>query len=127
MGNARSGNPWLRGVRQAVVLAVLMGASFSGYLLVLRLRGPAGAGRETKIPWDDWFPFNPAWTWAYLVPYPIGPVLARNNWRWAAPAFLAAGVVWLATLITRQHHLIDVVTGALLALLVALPFGKKTS
>ena len=47
--------------------------------------------------------------------------LVRDFPRWWAPSFGAAAVVWLATLYTRQHHVIDVVTGALLACVVALP------
>ena len=35
-------------------------------------------------------------------------------------AFGAALVVWLSTLFTAQHHLIDVATGVLLASFVAL-------
>ena len=38
--------------------------------------------------------------------------------RWWPITALGVGLVWFATLATRQHHLIDVVSGALLALTV---------
>jgi hypothetical protein len=44
--------------------------------------------------------------------------LARDYPRWKVAAFGGVVLVWLATLFTRQHHLIDVVTGILLALAV---------
>ena len=48
--------------------------------------------------------------WALIRDY-------RGGWPiW----FAFAAVVWAATLFTWQHHLIDVVTGALLATLMAL-------
>jgi membrane-associated phospholipid phosphatase len=46
--------------------------------------------------------------------------LMRDFPRWWAAAFGGVAVVWLATLLTRQHHLIDVATGALLAVAVVL-------
>jgi membrane-associated phospholipid phosphatase len=45
--------------------------------------------------------------------------LAFNYPRWWPAALAAAVLVWLATLYTRQHHLLDVVSGALLASLAA--------
>src|SRR5262245_28850049 len=39
--------------------------------------------------------------------------LCRDFPRWRAPAWLGVGIVWLATLLTRQHHLMDVLTGVL--------------
>jgi membrane-associated phospholipid phosphatase len=184
-----------RSLFQAVLLAAIMFGSLGLYLLVLKWRGPA-AGLITWIPLDEVFPFRPAWVWAYLLPYALGPVLfmlltpatfrwfvarglvivfvslavfivlptrtasrppapspeegltarlyqqmvaideppanaapslhvsltcllalalARDFPRWRAVAFLGAALVWLATLFTRQHHLLDVVTGVLLA------------
>ena len=44
--------------------------------------------------------------------------LFRDFPRWWPLTVIGVGSVWLATLYTRQHHLIDVVTGALLALMV---------
>src|SRR5690349_2233065 len=64
-----------RFVRQAVALAVLMFSSLGLYLVVLKWRGPAGKDNVTFVPWDEWFPFRPAWVWAYLIPYLIGPVV----------------------------------------------------
>jgi len=188
---------WKSYFRQSLELAVIMFASLGGYLTVLKWRGQA-ARWETWTPWDDWFPYQPAWVWVYLLPYLIGPLLIgflqRGTFLWyvrrglsvvvitlvifillptqtaarpgqhdltgftawiydkmieiddppanAAPSlhvsltFLLAmalwldfprwwpvilagvGLVWLATLLTRQHHLIDVVTGVALALAV---------
>jgi membrane-associated phospholipid phosphatase len=51
--------------------------------------------------------------------------LVRDFPRWWLPAFGGAVVVWLATLYTRQHHLIDVLTGALLACLVVLAWPSS--
>jgi len=44
----------------------------------------------------------------------------RDFPRWTWLAACAVVLVWLATLFTRQHHLIDVAGGILLALLVVL-------
>jgi membrane-associated phospholipid phosphatase len=41
--------------------------------------------------------------------------LVRDFPRWWLPSCLGVAIVWLSTLLTRQHHLIDVATGALLA------------
>jgi hypothetical protein len=51
--------------------------------------------------------------------------LIRDFPRWWLIAFGGAAVVWLATLFTWQHHLIDVATGILLAGLFALPVPWK--
>jgi hypothetical protein len=44
----------------------------------------------------------------------------RDFPRWAWLAAISVAFVWLATLFTRQHHLIDVASGILLALLIVL-------
>jgi hypothetical protein len=44
--------------------------------------------------------------------------LVRDFPRSWAAVFGGVGLVWLATLLTRQHHLVDVATGVLLTLLV---------
>ncbi len=50
--------------------------------------------------------------------------LSRDFPRWWLVIILCAGLVCVATLFTRQHHLIDVAGGALLALVVAWPWGR---
>jgi membrane-associated phospholipid phosphatase len=49
----------------------------------------------------------------------LGLALCRDFPKWWPATLLGVVLVWLATLFTRQHHLIDVVTGILLACLVA--------
>ena len=41
--------------------------------------------------------------------------------RWRIVSIVGILVVWLSTLLTHQHHLIDVVTGIAVAVLFALP------
>jgi membrane-associated phospholipid phosphatase len=41
--------------------------------------------------------------------------LVRDFPRWWPVSCAGVVLVWLATLLTRQHHLVDVLTGALLA------------
>lgn len=209
------------GGTQIVFLALFFGVSLSCYLLVLKIRGPAGESLKTWIEADRAFPFTPWWTWIYLIPYAVGPllvgILRRDAFIWyihratvvvvislvifvavptqtirplaedcpdreenaaklddgltsrlyrqmvaiddppanAAPslhvslscllalvlafdgprwwwAFLIAAVlICLSTLYTAQHHLIDVLTGAGLALVVAVTnfraFGKPSA
>src|SRR5436190_1727111 len=64
-----------RGIRQAVVLAVIMMSSLGGYLTVLCWRGHDGKDRVTHTAWDEFFPFLPGWVWVYLFPYVIGPIV----------------------------------------------------
>jgi hypothetical protein len=47
--------------------------------------------------------------------------LLRDFPRWRLVSIAGILVVWLSTLLTQQHHLIDVGTGIMLALLVTLP------
>jgi len=63
----QSQRTFLRFLFQAVLLAVMMMCSLSLYLLVLNWRGPA-ADVTTYIPLDEFFPFQPAWVWIYMVP-----------------------------------------------------------
>jgi membrane-associated phospholipid phosphatase len=51
-------------------------------------------------------------------------VLLRDFPRWRPVISGGLALVWLATLFTWQHHLIDVATGALLGLVASLPFPK---
>jgi hypothetical protein len=51
--------------------------------------------------------------------------LVRDFPRWWPVTMAGVGIVWLATLLTRQHHLIDVGTGVLLALVVALAWPSS--
>jgi hypothetical protein len=53
--------------------------------------------------------------WALCRDFPRG---------WPLTAGLI-GLVWLSTLFTRQHHLLDVATGVLLASLLALPIPSR--
>jgi membrane-associated phospholipid phosphatase len=202
MVTVKDAEPWTpaRGLRQAVLVAIIMFSSLGCYLAILKWRGGDGADHVTYIKaLDELFPFEPAWVWVYLIPYLIGPLaigaLSRETFWWfvrrglvvvaislvifiiyptqtkvreqpnlgdgptaqlyinmvtiddppanAAPSLhvsltcmlaLAlvrdfprwwplpiggAVVVWLATLYTRQHHVLDVVSGVLLALVVA--------
>jgi membrane-associated phospholipid phosphatase len=197
---------WTRGIRQAVVIAVVMFSSLGLYLVVLKWRGPAGRDHITYVEqWDEIFPFRPGWVWVYLIPYVIGPIgmgmlssdtfawyirhglvlvgvtltifiiyptqtrprpisdlsdgltaqlyhnmieideppanaapslhvsltcllawaLVREFPRWGFLGFGAAVVVWLATLYTRQHHMVDVLTGALMGSMLALPWPGR--
>jgi membrane-associated phospholipid phosphatase len=185
---------------QGVFLLLFFFTSLSAYLAVLKTRGWAGSERLTRTAWDDWFPFTPWWTWPYLLPYILGPIIAcllrRSTFDWfgrratvlvlvslavflvyptqtvrpdvsgfaddltmwvyrnmvevddppanAAPSLhvslatllalalyrerrqlwwasvALALVVWASTLYTHQHHVVDVVTGAGLAVVMAL-------
>jgi membrane-associated phospholipid phosphatase len=49
----------------------------------------------------------------------------RDFPRWAWLAAIAISLVWLATLFTRQHHLLDVATGILLAWIVVLFWARS--
>jgi membrane-associated phospholipid phosphatase len=51
--------------------------------------------------------------------------LLRDHPRWWPVIICGVALVWLATLFTWQHHLIDVVTGALLGVLVSLPIRGR--
>jgi membrane-associated phospholipid phosphatase len=55
----------------------------------------------------------------------LAMVLIRDFPRWWPLTILGTLVVWAATLFTRQHHLIDVVSGALLACAVVLVWPRR--
>ena len=75
----------MRGLFQALFLAVMMFTSLGGYLLVLKWRGDA-AVTSTWTPLDDWLPFWPSWIWVYGLPYLVGPIfaglLSRSTFWW---------------------------------------------
>jgi hypothetical protein len=53
--------------------------------------------------------------------------LWRDFPRWRLVSVAGVVVVWLSTLFTRQHHLLDVLSGVLLASLFALPWTEDKS
>jgi hypothetical protein len=53
--------------------------------------------------------------------------LIRDFPRWRVVTVVGVGLVWLATLLTWQHHLIDVGTGVLLGSFLALPWPRRFS
>jgi membrane-associated phospholipid phosphatase len=53
--------------------------------------------------------------------------LLRDFRRWWLPIIVGTLAVWAATLFTRQHHLVDVVTGALLACTVVLIWPRRAA
>jgi membrane-associated phospholipid phosphatase len=63
-------------------------------------------------------PANAAPSLHVSLTFLLGCALWRDYPRWRLVSIVGVGTVWLATLLTRQHHLIDVLTGATLAYLV---------
>jgi membrane-associated phospholipid phosphatase len=51
--------------------------------------------------------------------------LLKDFPRWRAVSIVGISVVWLSTLFTHQHHIVDVVTGAGMALLFGAPLPWK--
>ena len=62
-----------RRLYQAVLLTAIMLASLGLYLAVLYWRGRY-ATVSTRLAWDEWVPFWPAWVWVYLFPYLLARV-----------------------------------------------------
>src|SRR5262245_38659948 len=85
---------------QAFGLGALMFASLGLYLVVLKWRGYAGAERVTWLEWDEYVPFEPAWVWAYLIPYLVGPALVglmrRETFNWFVPRAVVVVLLSLA-------------------------------
>src|SRR6266511_4104027 len=81
-----------------VFLGLFFGFCLSLYLTVLKVRGPAST-IKTWIEWDRAFPFTPWWTWVYLLPYIIGPLLVgvirRPVFTWFVRRALVVAVVSL--------------------------------
>jgi membrane-associated phospholipid phosphatase len=65
-------------------------------------------------------PANAAPSLHVSLTFLLALALVRDFPRWWAVAFGGVVVVWLATLFTRQHHLLDVATGILLTAVVVL-------
>jgi membrane-associated phospholipid phosphatase len=55
----------------------------------------------------------------------LAVALLRDFPRWWPVTVVGVGLVWLATLLTWQHHLIDVVAGALLGLVAGMRFTRS--
>jgi hypothetical protein len=89
-----------RGIRQALILIVIMLTSLGCYLAVEWgvhwWRGPTAA-ISTQSEWDRAIPFWPGWVWVYLFPYLLGPVvvglLSRETFAW----YVRRGIPLVAT------------------------------
>ncbi|MCI0641185.1 MAG: phosphatase PAP2 family protein [Gemmataceae bacterium] len=92
------------------------------------LTGPTAALYDWMIAIDD-PPANAAPSLHVSLTCLLALALLRDFPRWWPVTTAGVILVWLATLFTRQHHLIDVATGVLLALVVAyaLPFKNSNS
>lgn len=70
-------------------------------------------------------PANAAPSLHVSLTFLLGLAVLRDFPRWAPLALTCVLLVWLATLFTRQHHLIDVVTGAAVAWVVMLAWRRR--
>jgi hypothetical protein len=70
-------------------------------------------------------PANAAPSLHVSLTFLLALAVVRDDPRWGLAALGGAAVVWLATLLTWQHHLIDVATGVLLAGIFALPWSTR--
>jgi membrane-associated phospholipid phosphatase len=116
-------------VRRGLVLIAITLTIFITYPTQTRPRQPADLGDgptaqlyESMIKLDD-PPANAAPSLHVSLTCLLAWTLVRDYPRWWLPSFAAALVVWLATLYTRQHHILDVLTGAVLACVLVLPWS----
>jgi membrane-associated phospholipid phosphatase len=72
-------------------------------------------------------PANAAPSLHVSLTFLLALAVARDYPRWTWLTMGGAAIVWLATLLTWQHHLIDVVTGAALAGVLAIPWTRRRS
>lgn len=76
---------WKRGLRQAIVLGLIMVTSLGCYLAILWTRG-RDATIVTRTAWDEPISLQVGWVWVYLIPYLVGPVIAallsRETFAW---------------------------------------------
>lgn len=86
--------------------------------------GPTAALYRDMVAIDD-PPANAAPSLHVSLTCLLAWALIRDFPRWWLPAFAGVSVVWLATLLTRQHHFIDVGTGIVLGSAAALPVSWK--
>jgi membrane-associated phospholipid phosphatase len=87
--------------------------------------GPTARLYRTMIEIDD-PPANAAPSLHVSLSCLLAWAMAYSYPRWWLAALAASVVVWLSTLYTRQHHLLDVLTGALLASVVAVVPPRPT-
>jgi PAP2 superfamily len=110
--------------RGLVILAISL-----GFFMVLPTRtaarppGPSPGAGLTALAYHNMIavdepPANAAPSLHVSLSCLLVLALVRDYPRWWPAALTGAVLVWLATLGTRQHHLVDVVTGILLTLLV---------
>jgi lysylphosphatidylglycerol synthetase-like protein (DUF2156 family) len=79
--------------------------------------GPTGQLYKMMVDIDE-PPANAAPSLHVSLTFLLALAFMRDFPRWAWLAAIGVGLVWLATLLTRQHHLIDVGTGILLTALI---------
>jgi len=70
-------------------------------------------------------PANAAPSLHVSLTFLLGLALLMDFPRWWWLTVIGVGSVWLATLFTRQHHLVDVGTGILLASLVVCAWPRR--
>lgn len=88
--------------------------------------GPTARLYQFMIEADE-PPANAAPSLHVSLTFLLAVVLIRDFPRWWPATCAATPIVWLSTLFTRQHHLIDVATGALLASAVVIFWPKRAS